>query len=52
MTMRPASRSSVLRASFALVERAAGPGDWEAAVQWPQGALAWFEIARYGLLVA
>jgi hypothetical protein len=37
---------------FALVERAAGPGEWEATVQWPQGALAWFEVARYGLLVA
>jgi len=36
---------------FALVERAAGPGEWEATVQWPQGAMAWFEIARYGLLV-
>jgi hypothetical protein len=36
---------------FALVERAAGPGEWEATVQWPEGALAWFEIARYGLLV-
>lgn len=37
---------------FALVEQAAGPGEWEATVQWPQGALAWFEVARYGLLVA
>jgi hypothetical protein len=35
---------------FALVECAAGPGEWEATVQWPEGALGWFEIARYGLL--
>lgn len=36
---------------FALVEWAVGLGEWEATVQWPEGALAWFEIARYGLLV-
>jgi len=32
------------------VEQAAGLGEWEATAQWPEGAAAWFEIARYGLL--
>ena len=35
---------------FALVEGAAGRGEWEAISTWPDGELMWFEIARYGLL--
>lgn len=35
---------------FAMVESAAGPGEWEAVSSWPEGELSWFEVARYGLL--
>jgi len=35
---------------FALVEGAAGRGEWEAISMWPDGELKWFEVARYGLL--
>ena len=35
---------------FALVEVAAGRGEWEAISMWPNGELKWFEVARYGLL--
>lgn len=35
---------------FALVEAAAGRGDWEAISEWPGAELRWFEVARYGLL--
>jgi hypothetical protein len=35
---------------FALVEAAAGRGDWEAVSEWPGAELRWFEVARYGLL--
>jgi hypothetical protein len=35
---------------FALVESAAGRGEWEAVSMWPKGDLRWFEVARYGLL--
>lgn len=37
---------------FALIEQAAGPGEWEAVSAWPEGELSWFEVARYGLLEA
>jgi hypothetical protein len=37
---------------FALVEQAAGPGEWEVVSAWPEGELSWFEVARYGLLEA
>lgn len=37
---------------FAMVESAAGPGEWEAVSEWPDGDLSWFEVARYGLLEA
>ena len=35
---------------FALVEGAAGRGEWEAISEWPGVELKWFEAARYGLL--
>ena len=35
---------------FALVESAAGRGEWEAISEWPGEDLKWFEVARYGLL--
>jgi hypothetical protein len=34
---------------FALVEAAAGPGEWEYTGAWPLGELKWHEVARYGL---
>jgi hypothetical protein len=37
---------------FALAEQAAGAGEWETVSAWPEGALNWFEVARYGLLEA
>jgi len=37
---------------FALVDQAAGPGEWEVVSAWPEGGLSWFEVARYGLLEA
>jgi len=44
--IQPRTRDMV----FALVEVAAGRGEWEAISMWPNGELKWFEVARYGLL--
>ena len=35
---------------FALVEAAAGNGEWEAISEWPGEESSWFEVARFGLL--
>ena len=34
---------------FAVTEQEAGAGLWELTRAWPEGALEWFEVARYGL---
>lgn len=34
---------------FALIQAAAGPGEWEYTREWPGGVLRWHEVARYGL---
>jgi len=34
---------------FAVTEQEAGAGLWDSAGEWPEGALEWFEVARYGL---